>query len=109
MKNKTARLYTRVTPAELTKVRSLAKRCGLSVSEYIRQRALGFAPREVQPEIFYHLVRRIETLYGETRSEAVSEEILSLVKDIRAELILPGKDKEVKRWPPLDSGPSKGN
>lgn len=105
MKNRTMRLYTRVTPAELTKVRSLAKRCGLSVSEYIRHRALGFAPRELQPEIFYHLVRRIETLYGETRSE----EILSLVKDIRAELILPGKDKGVKRWPPLDSGPSKGN
>ncbi len=105
MENRTMRLYTRVTPSELKKVRSFAKRCGLSVSEYIRQRALGFAPRELQPEIFYHLVRRIETLYGETRSE----EILSLVKDIRAELILPGKDKEVKRWPPLDSGPSKGN
>ena len=107
MKNRTMRLYTRVTPVELTKVRSLAKRCGLSVSEYIRQRALGFAPRELQPEIFYELVRRIETLYEETCSDMAGEEILSLVKDIRAELILPGKDKEVKRWPPLDSGPSK--
>ena len=51
MKNRTTRLYTRVTPAELTKVRSFARRCGLSVSEYIRQRALGFVPRELQPEI----------------------------------------------------------
>lgn len=109
MKNRTMRLYTRVTPAELTKVRSLAKRCGLSVSEYIRQCALGFAPREIQPEIFYELIRRIEALYGETRSEAVSEELLSLLKDIRTELILPGKDREVKVWPPLDSGPLKGN
>ena len=107
MKNRTTRLYTRVTPAELTKVRSFARRCGLSVSEYIRQRAIGFAPREIQPEIFHELIRRVETLYGETHSKAVSEEILSLVKDIRAELILP--DKEVRRWPPLDSGPSKGN
>ena len=109
MKNRTTRLYTRVTPAELTKVRSFARRCGLSVSEYIRQRAIGFAPREIQPEIFHELIRRVETLYGETHSKAVSEEILSLVKDIRAELILPGNDKEVTRWPPLDSGPSKGN
>ena len=51
MENKTTRLYTGVTPAELKKVRSFAKRCGLSVSEYIRQRALGFVPRELQPEI----------------------------------------------------------
>ena len=105
MENRTMRLYTRVTPVELKKIRSLAKRCGLSVSEYIRQRALGFAPREIQSEIFYELIRRIEALYGETHSEAVSEELLSLLKDIRAELVLPGKDKEVKVWPPLDSGP----
>ena len=103
MENRTTRLYTRVTPAERKKVRSLAKRCGLSVSEYIRQRALGFAPREIQPEIFYELVRRIETLYRENGGE----ELLSLVRDIREDLILPGKDKEVKVWPPLDSGPSK--
>ncbi len=109
MENRTMRLYTRVTPVEPTKSRSLAKRCGLSVSEYIRQRALGFAPREIQPEIFYELIHRIEALYGETHSEAVSEELLSLLKDIRAELVLPGKDKEVKVWPPLDSGPLKGN
>ena len=109
MENRTTRLYTRVTPAERKKVHSLAKRCGLSVSEYIRQHALGFAPREIKPEIFYELIRRIEALYGETRSEAVSEELLSLLKDIRVELVLPGKDKEVKVWPPLDSGPLKGN
>ena len=107
MNNKTKRLYTRVTSDELKKVRSFAKRCGLSVSEYIRQRTLGFVPREIQPEIFHELIRRIEALYGEACSNAAGEEILSLVKDIRAELILPGKDKGVKRWPPLDSGPSK--
>ena len=103
MENKTLRLYTRITPAEKKRIFSLAKRCGLSVSEYIRQRVLGFTPREIQPEIFYELVRRIEMLYREKGSE----ELLSLVRDIRAEFILPGKDREVKRWPPLDSGPSK--
>ena len=104
MKERTTRLYTRITPAEKKRIFSLAKRCGLSVSEYIRQRALGFAPRESQPEIFYELVRRIETLYRENGGD----ELLNLIREIREELILPGKDKEVKRWPPLDSGPSKG-
>ena len=103
MKERTTRLYTRITPAEKKRIFSLAKRCGLSVSEYIRQRSLGFSPREIQPEIFYELVRRIETLYRENGGD----ELLNLIRDIREELILPGKDREVKRWPPLDSGPSK--
>ncbi len=105
MKDRTTRLYTRITPTEKKRIFSLAKRCGLSVSEYIRQRALGFAPREIQPEIFYELVRRIETLYRENGGD----ELLNLIRDIREELILPGKDKEVKRWPPQDSGPSKAD
>ena len=64
MENKTLRLYTRIIPAEKKRIFSLAKRCGLSVSEYIRQRVLGFTPREIQPEIFYELVRRIEAIGG---------------------------------------------
>ena len=73
MENKTLRLYTRITPAEKKRIFSLAKRCGLSVSEYIRQRVLGFTPREIQPEIFYELVRRIEMLYREKGSEEDDE------------------------------------
>ena len=109
MKNKTARLYTRETPAELTKVRSMAKRSGRSVAEYIRQRALGFCPRELQPEIFYELVGRLEAACQETNNDATASELPALLYDIRRELILPGNDREVRRWPPLDSGPLKGN
>ena len=109
MKNRTMRLYTRVTPAEIRKVRSLAKRCGLSVSEYIRQRALGFAPRSLQPEVFYELISQLETAYQETDNKRAAAELLALLGDIRQELILPEADREVRRWPPLDSGPSKGN
>ncbi len=96
MENRTTRLYTRVTPAEKKRIHSLAKRCGLSLSEYIRQRALGFSPRVLQPEIFHELIRRIETLYRTNERQPVGDEFLALLKDIRTELILPGKDKEVQ-------------
>lgn len=106
MNNKTTRLYTRITPSEKRKVEALALSCGLSVSEYIRQRCLGFAPRPLQPELFYEMIRRIEGLSEMTGNEGRTE-IDLLLGDIRRELILPGKDKEVIKWLPLDSGPSK--
>ena len=48
-KERTMRLDLRVSPQEKKKIESTAKKCGISVSEYMRQRALGFSPREIPP------------------------------------------------------------
>ena len=44
MRNRTVGINVRVTVTEKKKVTMLAKRCGLSLSEYLRQRALGYEP-----------------------------------------------------------------
>ena len=38
------RIAFRVTDQEKKKITVLARKCGLSVSEYVKQRALGYAP-----------------------------------------------------------------
>ena len=55
MESRTTSIYTRVTPQEKQKMARTAKRCGLSLSEYIRQRCLGYAPRELPSEDLYWL------------------------------------------------------
>ena len=102
--NKTTRLYTRVSPEELKKIRSLAKKCGLSVSEYVRQRALGFAPRTAIPERLFDMIRQLENICQEMESEAELKPLRKLINSIRQELILTEKDREVKRWLRQDSG-----
>ena len=44
MRNRTVGINVRVTVTEKKKVTMLAKKCGLSLSEYLRQRALGYEP-----------------------------------------------------------------
>ena len=44
MRNRTVGINIRVTVTEKKKVTMLAKKCGLSLSEYLRQRALGYEP-----------------------------------------------------------------
>ena len=51
VKNKN--LFIRVSEKEKNMIEHNAERCGLSVSEYLRQRALGYMPRAVLPEIFF--------------------------------------------------------
>ena len=44
MRNRTVGINVRVTVTEKKKETMLAKKCGLSLSEYLRQRALGYEP-----------------------------------------------------------------
>lgn len=88
MKERTRSIYTRTTPAEKQQIEYKARKCGLSVSEYVRQRCLGYAPREIPPDIYYELCRKLD----EARRLGSGDAILSLLDDIRQELILPGRD-----------------
>ena len=88
MKEKNSSIYTRVTPAEKQKIERTAKKCGLSVSEYIRQRCLGYAPREIPPDTYYELCRKLD----EARRLGSGDAILDLMDVMRKELILPGRD-----------------
>ena len=45
IKNKN--LFIRVSEKEKNLIKRNAEKCGLSVSEYLRQRALGYMPRAV--------------------------------------------------------------
>ena len=74
-----------------------AERCGLSVSEYLRQRALGYMPRAVLPEVFFSFSGKLDELYiaCEGKISADTEEkIITLIDDITAELILPQKERQ---------------
>ena len=88
MKERTQSIYTRTTPAEKQQIERKARKCGLSVSEYVRQRCLGYAPREIPPDTYYDLYREL----NEARRQGDGDAILSLLDDMRKELILPGRD-----------------
>lgn len=65
MNNKNARIELRVTQSEKKKIARLAESCGLSQSEYIRQRTLGYAPRTVQPDVFFDFYQTLCRLCDE--------------------------------------------
>lgn len=60
IKNKN--LFIRVSEKEKNLIERNAERCGLSVSEYLRQRALGYMPRAVLPEVFFSFNDKLDEL-----------------------------------------------
>lgn len=88
MNERTKQIYVRVTPQEKKRIAANAKKCGLSVSEYIRQRSLGFAPREIPPQVYYSLCNKLD----EAAEHPGCEMIPAVLEELRAAVILPGRD-----------------
>ena len=116
MNDKNARIELRVTQSEKKKIAKLAESCGLSQSEYIRQRTLGYAPRTVQPDVFfqfYQILCRLCDEVADKVSPDTERKMLETVDEIQRQLLLPEKStkaqihKEMMAWQPPASGPSK--
>ena len=94
IKNKN--LFIRVSEKEKNLIERNAERCGLSVSEYLRQRALGYMPRAVLPEVFFSFNDKLDELCiaveGKITAET-EEKIVALIYEITAALILPQKER----------------
>ena len=97
------RIAFRVTDQEKKKITVLAKKCVLSVSEYVKQRALGYAPQPVLPEVLFPMLEKIGQLQDMAASPEADTAICTLLKEISDTLLLPRK--EGVPWPLPDSGP----
>ena len=89
MNERTRQIYTRVTPQEKKRIASNAKKCGLSVSEYIRQRSLGFAPREIPPQAYYDMCSMLEDALVLPGGDQM---IPGILNELRETILLPGRD-----------------
>ena len=62
MRTRSVVLNVRVSPAEKQRIQTAAGRCGLTLSEYLRQRALGYEPRFHPPQTFFSYLTWMENL-----------------------------------------------
>lgn len=106
-KSEYSRLDLRITPKEKERISAKAGRCGLSTTEYVKQRALGYEPRAVPPDALFHLLEKLGDLEGRASSPELDEEISELLREITAAFLLPGKE-DLKQWQLQDSGQSAG-
>ena len=116
MTDKNARIELRVTQSEKNKIARLAESCGLSQSEYIRQRTLGYAPRTVLPDVFFDFYQTLCRFCDEVADKVspdTENRLLETVDEIQRQLLLPEKStakqirEEVTTWQQQASGPSR--
>ena len=87
---KDVRIAVRVTAMEKEKIQAKARKCGLSTTEYVKQRALGYEPIAVPPDALFACLEKLGELADKASSPA-HKEICTVLKQITAEFLLPGK------------------
>ncbi len=86
-----ARIEVRVTAKEKEKIQSKARKCGLSTTEYVKQRALGYEPKGIPPDALFVCLEKLGELADKASSPELEKEIGDVLKEITAEFLLPGK------------------
>ena len=111
MKEKSSRIELRLSAKEKERMEIIAKKCGLSVSEYLRKRGLGYEPGPFLDDRFYAVYAKlceISNLPLQPETEAV---LVAILNDLQQNLFLPRKQRqkeiieEVLVSPQQDSGP----
>ena len=94
MNTKNKRIEVRVTDREKEKLESYAEHCGLSLSEYLRKRGLGYEPGPFLDDRFYAVYSKlceISNLPLQPDTEAV---LIAILNDLQQNLFLPRKQKQ---------------
>ena len=92
MNERTTAIYVRVTEKEKSRIKQKADKCGISQSEYLRKRALGYSPKALLPESFYEFSSKLGEVYEQINkgyNTEVEEKLLSLLDEIRLKLLAP--------------------
>ena len=89
---KDTRIAFRLNQKEKQIITAKAKKCGISTTEYVKQRALGYEPKSVPPDALFLLLEKIGELEGKSTSSELDAKIEKLLTDIANSLLLPEKD-----------------
>ena len=84
----------RVTEKEKAQLDRLAQKCGLSLSEYLRKRGLGYEPGPFLDDRFYAAYSKlceISNLPLQPDTEAV---LIAILNDLQQNLFLPKKQRQ---------------
>lgn len=104
-------IFFEATGAQKSKIKKNAALCGMRQGEYILRRALGYEPKAVQPDAFYHFHRDLCVFLNKKLTPEMEAAALKLFDEIYAVLIDDRKQspneiiREVTQWQPQDYGP----
>ena len=84
----------RVTEKEKAQLDKLAQKCGLSLSEYLRKRGLGYEPGPLLDDRFYEVYSKLCEISNLPLTPETEAVLISILNDLQQNLFLPRKQTQ---------------
>ena len=94
MKEKDKRVELRLPAKEKEQLEHIAKKCGLSLSEYLRKRGLGYEPGPFLDERFYTAYSKMCEISNLPLQPEMETVLLAILNELQQNLFLPRKQKQ---------------
>ena len=110
MKEKDKRVELRLPAKEKEQLEQLAKKCGLSLSEYLRKSGLGYEPGPFLDDRFYAVYAKLCEISNLPLTPETEAALMAIFNGLQQNLFLPRKQtqaeiiEEVAMWRLQDSG-----
>lgn len=82
-------------------IRHNAEKCGMSVSQFLILRGLGYEPQPFPPAVYYHFIEKLDSLQDQGIPAESKQQISALTNEIRKVLV---EMKKEDRSPTHDRG-----
>jgi hypothetical protein len=112
-KEKTEAILIRLSPQEKKRIEQFSKKCGLSQSEYVRKRALGYEPNTALPDAFFAVYQKLCDVANQAEINGFAEtvkQLNDLIEYTHTRLIKPSQkttkeiEEEMDEWLRQDFG-----
>ena len=94
MKEKNTRLELRLSAKEKQRMEDIAKKCGLSLSEYLRKRGLGYEPGPFLDDQFYAVYSKLCEISNLPLQPDTEAALIAILNELQQNLFLPRKQKQ---------------
>ena len=94
MKEKDKRVELRLPTKEKEQLEQLAKKCGLSLSEYLRKRGLGYEPGPFLDDRFYAVYAKLCEISNLPLQPDTEAALIAILNELQQNLFLPRKQKQ---------------
>ena len=93
MLTRNVQMNIRVTPEEKQQYEQAARRCGLTLSQYIRMRLRNQMPRQLPSIDYRQVLDALTALYQKDNTPEVQREILDTLLAIQRAVTVPQKEE----------------
>ncbi len=104
---KNCRVELRLSAKEKAKMEDIAQKCGLSLSEYLRKRGLGFAPGPFLDDRFFEAYIKLCQISNLPLKPETEAALAAIFREMEKKLFVPCKQTQQEIIEEMIGGPTK--